>query len=71
MTTHKRKKPPQEVKRFTLQSVVKDELMTNWKHRLTLACEHTVIVSSYKVGDTARCYQCGEKKDLLYDDELF
>jgi hypothetical protein len=69
MTTKRRKPPSKAIRRYTLQNVVYSEVTLNLKLRLKLSCGHETEVDSFRPGKQARCYQCGLKKDLQYQDE--
>lgn len=68
MLTKRRTKPPVEVKRYVLQNVVSTEVTLNFRLRLKLACGHETEVDSFRAGKRARCYICGAKKNLEYDE---
>lgn len=70
MTTTRKPRSPQAVRRYELRRVIRVEVMANWKLRLYLDCEHVAIVTSSHAGETARCYRCGEAKNLEYEDEM-
>jgi hypothetical protein len=63
------KKPiVKEIRRYTLQDVVSVETTLQFRLRLKLSCGHTKEVGSFRAGKQAKCYICGEKKALEYDD---